>query len=107
MASSDKIHLLFFNACFSCDRQKSVVSHVDANIGMTVSIGDEVACSLRKMFYSSLGFGSSKKAFEQAKGVMMESPTEADTPNFYIQKTTLMQMHYISYVLLFELAGEI
>ena len=37
------------------------------------------------LHYSSLGSGLSvKKAFEQAKGVMMlESPTEANTPMLY------------------------
>ena len=39
------------------------------------------------LHYSSLGSGLSvKKAFEQAKGVMMlESPTEANTPMLYIK----------------------
>lgn len=52
---------------------------------MTTSIGDIAACTFAAQFYSSLGFGFSvKKAFEQAKGVMMlESPTEADTPVLY------------------------
>lgn len=35
MASSDKIHLIFFNACFSYEQACEVVSHVDAAIGMT------------------------------------------------------------------------
>lgn len=85
MASSDKIHLLFFNACFSYEQAQEVVSHVDAAIGMTNSIGDEAACAFAAQFYSSLGFGLSvKKAFEQAKGTMMlESPTEADIPMLY------------------------
>ncbi len=85
MASSDKIHLLFFNACFSYEQAQEVVSHVDAAIGMTDSIGDAAACSFAAQFYSSLGFGLSvKKAFEQAKGSMMlESPTESNTPRLY------------------------
>jgi myosin heavy subunit len=85
MASTDKIHLLFFNACFSYEQAQAVVSHVDTAIGMTDSIGDKAACTFAAQFYSSLGFGRSvKKAFEQAKGVMMlESPTEADTPILY------------------------
>lgn len=85
MSSSDKIHLLFFNACFSYEQAQAVISNVDAAIGMTTSIGDIAACTFAAQFYSSLGFGLSvKKAFEQAKGVMMlESPTEADTPILY------------------------
>lgn len=82
MASSDKIHLLFFNACFSYEQAQEVINHVDAAIGMTTSISDKAACTFAAQFYSSLGFGFSvKKAFDQAKGVMMlESPEEANTP---------------------------
>lgn len=39
MSSSDKIHLLFFNACFSYEQAQEIVQHVDAAIGMTTSIG--------------------------------------------------------------------
>ena len=45
MSSSDKIHLLFFNACFSYEQAQEIVQHVDAAIGMTTSIGDEAACT--------------------------------------------------------------
>ena len=88
MSSSDKIHLLFFNACFSYEQAQEIVQHVDAAIGMTTSIGDEAACTFAAQFYSSLGFGHSlKKAFEQAKGAMMlVSPTEADTPALYTKE---------------------
>ena len=48
MSSSDKIHLLFFNACFSYEQAQEIVQHVDAAIGMTTSIGDEAACTQRK-----------------------------------------------------------
>lgn len=87
MSSSDKIHLLFFNACFSYEQAKEVTNHVDAAIGMTTSISDKAANAFAAQFYSSLGFGLSvKKAFEQAKGIMMiESPTEADTPALYVK----------------------
>ena len=37
MSSSDKIHLLFFNACFSYEQAQEIVQHVDAAIGMTTS----------------------------------------------------------------------
>lgn len=85
MSSSDKIHLLFFNACFSYEQAQAVIGNVDAAIGMTTSIGDIAACAFAAQFYSSLGFGLSvKKAFKQAKGVLMlESPTEANTPILY------------------------
>lgn len=85
MSASDKIHLIFFNACFSYGQACEVVSYVDAAIGMTDSISDKAASAFAAQFYSSLGFGHSvKKAFEQAKGVMMlESPTEANIPRLY------------------------
>lgn len=85
MSSSDKIHLIFFNACFSYEQACEVVGYVDTAIGMTDSISDAAACAFAAQFYSSLGFGFSvKKAFEQAKGVMMlESPTEANIPMLY------------------------
>lgn len=97
MSSSDKIHLLFFNACFSYEQAQTVVSCVDAAIGMTASISDTAACAFAAQFYSSLGFGLSvRKAFEQAKGVMMlESPLEADTPILYIKDGIDSDMLYI------------
>jgi hypothetical protein len=87
MTSSDKIHLLFFNACFSNEQAQAVTEYVDAAIGMTDSISDNGACAFAAQFYSSLGFGLSlKNAFEQAKGVLMlESPTEQNTPAFFIK----------------------
>jgi len=87
MTSSDKIHLLFFNACFSFEQAEFVTEYVDAAIGMTTSIGDKAAVAFAAQFYSSLGFGFSvQKAFEQAKGVLMlESPDEQDTPALYLK----------------------
>ncbi|MEG0913762.1 MAG: CHAT domain-containing protein [Oscillospiraceae bacterium] len=85
MASSDKLHLLVFNACFSYEQTQAVVNNVDAAIGMTTTIDDRAACSFAAQFYSSLGFGFSvKKAFEQAKGIMMiEPPMEANAPMLF------------------------
>ncbi|WP_366924643.1 CHAT domain-containing protein [Metallumcola ferriviriculae] len=87
MSSSDKIHLIFFNACFSYEQAQSVINYVDAAIGMTTSVGDAAACAFAAQFYSSLGFGFSvQKAFEQAKGVMMlEDPDECNTPELYVK----------------------
>ncbi len=85
MASSDKIHLLFFNACFSCEQAESVVKSVDVAIGMLTSIGDSAACVFAAQFYSALGFGHSvKRAFDQAKAALiLEVPDEAATPALY------------------------
>lgn len=87
MTSSDKIHLLFFNTCFSFEQAVSITEYVDAAIGMTTSIGDKAAIAFAAQFYSSLGFGHSvQKAFEQAKGMLMlECPEEHDTPALYLK----------------------
>ena len=55
MSASDKIHLIFFNACFSYEQACEVVSYVDAAIGMTDSISDKAASAFAAQFYSSLG----------------------------------------------------
>lgn len=87
MTSSDKIRLLIFNACFSYEQAKAVTEYVDAAIGMTASIGDTAAVAFAAQFYSSLGFGLPvQKAFEQAKGaLMLESPTEQNTPELFLK----------------------
>lgn len=87
MTTSDKIHLLFFNACFSFEQAEAVTQYVDAAIGMATSIGDAAAVAFAAQFYSSLGFGFPiQKAFEQAKGaLMLENPTEQDTPKLYLK----------------------
>jgi hypothetical protein len=88
MTSSDKIHLIFFNACFSSEQAESVTEYVDAAIGMTASISDVSACTFAAQFYSSLGFGHSlEKAFDQAKGaLMLENPSEKDIPQIYLKE---------------------
>lgn len=85
MASSDKIHLLFFNACFSCEQAEFVIRSVDAAIGMTNSIGDTAACVFAAQFYSALGFGHSiQRSFDQSKAALiLEVPEEAYTPALY------------------------
>jgi len=87
MSASDKIRLLFFNNCFSYGQAESVIQHVDAAIGMTTAIYDNGACVFSAQFYSAIGFGLSvKKAFEQAKAVLMlENPHEENTPELYIK----------------------
>jgi len=87
MTSSDKIHLIIFNTCFSDEQAQSIKEYVDAAIGMTTSISDNGASVFAAQFYSSLGFGLSlKKAFEQAKAALsLESPTEKNIPVLYIK----------------------
>lgn len=85
---SDKIRLVFFNACFSYGQAEAVVEHVEAAIGMNTSIGDDAARVFAAQFYSAIGFGLSvKKAFEQAKAaLMLEGIPEENTPELYVKE---------------------
>jgi CHAT domain-containing protein len=87
MTSSDKIHLIVFNTCFSYEQAQAVKEYVDAAIGMTTSISDNGACAFAAQFYSSLGFGLSlQKSFEQAKATLaLESPLEQNIPELYVK----------------------
>lgn len=87
MASSVGIRLIFFNTCYSRNQAEAVTEHVEAAIGMKTSIGDEAARIFSSQFYSSIGFGFSvKKAFEQAKALlMMENIDEDDTPELFVK----------------------
>ena len=86
MTLSDKIRLIFFNACFSAIQAESIVEFVDASIGMNVSIGDEAARIFASQFYSSIGFGKNlKDSFNQAKAaLMLEGIPEETTPQLYV-----------------------
>lgn len=88
MASSSDIRLVFFNTCYSYNQAEAVTQHVEAAIGMNTSIGDEPARVFSSQFYSAIGFGLSvKKAFEQAKAlVMMEGLREENTPELFVQE---------------------
>lgn len=87
MASSSGIRLVFFNTCYSYNQAAAITQHVQAAIGMNTSIGDEAARVFSSQFYSAIGFGLSvKKAFEQAKAlVMMEGLNEENTPELFVQ----------------------
>lgn len=87
MTLSDKVKLMFFNACFSSTQAQSIVEHLDAAIGMNTSIGDEAALVFASQFYSSIGFGKNIKiAFDQAKAaLMLEGIPEETTPELYIR----------------------
>jgi hypothetical protein len=88
MASSEEIRLVFFNTCYSRNQAEAVVEHVECAIGMNRSIGDEAALTFSSQFYSAIGFGLSvKKAFEQAKALLMlEGILEQDTPELFINE---------------------
>lgn len=85
MASTEGLRLVFFNTCYSRNQAEAVAEHIEAAIGMKTSIGDEAARIFSSQFYSSIGFGLSvKKAFEQAKALLMlEGIPEEDTPGLF------------------------
>ncbi|MCL2722480.1 MAG: hypothetical protein FWD47_14210 [Treponema sp.] len=87
MTSSDKIHLIIFNTCFSDEQAQLVKEHVDAAIGMVTSISDLGACIFSAQFYSSLGFGLTlKKAFDQAIAALaLDNPNDHNTPVLYVR----------------------
>ena len=85
-AAVDSVRLVFFNACFSSEQAKKVVTYVDSAIGMRTSIGDEAARVFASQFYSAIGFGKSlDNAFKQGKAaLLMENIREEETPMLYI-----------------------
>jgi len=84
---SEGVRMVFFNACFSAEQADEITNHIEAAIGMTVSIGDEAACVFASQFYSSIGFGLSlEKAFLQAKAaLMLEGIPEENTPELFVR----------------------
>ena len=87
-ASSNRIRLFFFNACFSHEQAKAVTKHIDAAIGMTDSIGDEAARVFAAAFYSAVGFGKSvQESFAQARAaLMLEGIPEENTPRLFVKE---------------------
>ena len=87
MTLSDKVRLIFYNACFSAVQAEHIVEHVEAAIGMNTSLGDEAALVFASQFYSSIGFGKNLKvAFSQAKAaLMLEGIEEETTPELFVQ----------------------
>lgn len=83
--AADNVKLVFFNLCFSEEQARSVVSNIDAAIGMRVSIGDEAARVFAAQFYSAIGFGKDvDTAFRQGKAaLLLEGISEEDTPVLY------------------------
>jgi hypothetical protein len=80
--ASDTIKLVFFNACHSSKQAQSVVTYIDAAIGMSDSIGDEAARVFASQFYSSISFGLTlEKSFNQAKSMLsLENIPEENIP---------------------------
>lgn len=66
-SSSERIRLAVFNSCESSAQAELATLHIDAAIGMELSVEDEAAKVFAGQLYNSLGFGHSlQRAFEQA-----------------------------------------
>lgn len=89
VATESNIRLVVFNTCFSEGQAEAIVQHVDAAVGMSVSISDDAARIFSSQFYSAIGFGLSvAKAFEQAKAaLMLEGISESETPRLFVRES--------------------
>ena len=66
-ALSNKIDVVFLNACYSEKQAKAIAEHINCVIGMSNAIYDTTAIEFASMFYLSLGFKRSiKEAFDLA-----------------------------------------
>ena len=66
-ALSNKIDVVFLNACYSEKQAKAIAKHINCVIGMSDAVYDTTAIEFASMFYLSLGFKRSiKEAFDLA-----------------------------------------
>jgi hypothetical protein len=66
-ALSNKIDVVFLNACYSEKQAKAIAKHINCVIGMSDAVYDTTAIEFASMFYLSLGFKKSvKEAFDLA-----------------------------------------
>lgn len=87
-AASEKVRLVFFNACFSQIQAQAIVRQIEAAIGMCIEITDECALIFAAQFYSAIGFGKNlDRAFEQARAaVLLEGLKEENIPVLYVKE---------------------
>jgi len=66
-ALSNKIDVVFLNACYSEKQAKAIAKHINCVIGMSDAVYDTTAIEFASMFYLSLGFKRNiKEAFDLA-----------------------------------------
>jgi hypothetical protein len=64
---SNKIDVVFLNACYSEKQAKAIAEHINCVVGMSNAIYDTTAIEFASMFYLSLGFKRSiKESFDLA-----------------------------------------
>ncbi len=52
-----QIHCVLLNACFSAEQAAGIGEHIDAVIGMSDTISDQVAIQFSMAFYLAIGYG--------------------------------------------------
>jgi hypothetical protein len=84
---ADTLKLVVLNSCESSAPASALLTHVDAAIGMTRSIGDEAALSFAAQFYASLAEGVPvTRAFAQAKvAIDLAGLPDDQTPALYVR----------------------
>jgi hypothetical protein len=87
-ALSNKIELVFLNACYSEKQAKAIAEHINCVIGMSDAVYDTTAIEFASMFYLSLGFKRSiKEAFDLAAvQVGMMSLPEPAVPRLIVKE---------------------
>ena len=95
-AAAEGVRLVVFNACFSDEEADKVLEHVDAVIGMTDSIEDDVAVAFARQLYSSIGFGHDLQlAFKQARAaIALTSPSSSSIPKLRVAEGVDPSMLY-------------
>ena len=85
---SEKVSLVFLNACYSEEQAKAISKHIDFVIGMSDAISDKAARKFAGSFYSSLGFGESvARAFKFALvDLELSSIPEENTPKLLVKE---------------------
>lgn len=81
------LRLVVLNSCESAAQAEPITQHVDASIGMAVSIGDDAARTFAVQLYGSLSEGVPlSRAFEQAKlQLSLAGFSEDQTPQLYMK----------------------
>ena len=85
---SEKVSLVFLNACYSEEQSRSISKHIDYVIGISDAISNTAARKFAGSFYSSLGFGENvARAFKFALvDLELSSIPEEETPKLLIKE---------------------
>jgi len=96
-ALADPIRCVVLNACFSQTQAEAIAQHVDAVVGMAITIGDRAATSFATAFYQAVAYGESvRTAFELGTAqIGLENLGEAEIPQLIALHTDPTQIDFI------------